>query len=388
MAKTDWQMNDIVQPADMNLIGQEINNASSAAAAAQETAEKHAARHAAGGPDEITPAMIGAAPISHVGAGGNAHAAATTSQDGFMSAADKSKLDTATSAATPNTLVQRDAAGRMKAAAPASSDDAATKGYVDTNFPCVIKLGTAGSGTVYNKIAELTTNIGNGGNGLILYINGTSDYGNNVPGLDMLQVSTRGSVGLRVYTLLPQGSQDIRYGYVNNSSTGKTEIWLRRDAFCQATEIIVAQVHQVTVGNLVQQSTEPAGITYVNKIDFITSDGGKTITGRFVYSGGAVTGQYGTSNQYSSALVEAQVPSASGGVGISFHRSGNYATWFGLANDNVIRAVGSNGDATQFEIKARAPASTDYTSRQFRNIIFSTSTPSGGQNGDVWMQYE
>ena len=41
-----------------------------------------------------------AAPISHVSAGGNAHAAATASQAGFMSAADKSKLDGIASGAT------------------------------------------------------------------------------------------------------------------------------------------------------------------------------------------------------------------------------------------------------------------------------------------------
>jgi|GEM_PF-3517640 len=67
MAKTDWQMGDIVQPADLNQIGQEINDAATAAANAQQTAnhakntaESHAARHATGGEDPLTPAQIGA----------------------------------------------------------------------------------------------------------------------------------------------------------------------------------------------------------------------------------------------------------------------------------------------------------------------------------------
>jgi len=60
MAKTDWQMGDTVLPDDMNQIGQEINDAASTAVAAQATANSHASRHAAGGPDEITPEMIGA----------------------------------------------------------------------------------------------------------------------------------------------------------------------------------------------------------------------------------------------------------------------------------------------------------------------------------------
>jgi len=80
MAKTDWQMGDTVLPDDLNQIGQEINQ----------------------NRDNLA-----------------AHTAATTGVHG------------ATSAATPNTLVQRDPAGRFKAAAPSASDDVARKAEVD-----------------------------------------------------------------------------------------------------------------------------------------------------------------------------------------------------------------------------------------------------------------
>ena len=43
MAKTDWQMNDTVLPDDMNQIGQEINDAATAAANAQDAADAAAA---------------------------------------------------------------------------------------------------------------------------------------------------------------------------------------------------------------------------------------------------------------------------------------------------------------------------------------------------------
>jgi len=33
-------------------------------------------------------------------------------------------------------------------------------------------------------------------------------------------------------------------------------------------------------------------------------------------------------------------------------------------------------------------ANTSYTTAQFRNIILSTSDPSGGANGDIWLKYE
>ncbi|MBB5234498.1 alkaline phosphatase D family protein [Deinococcus budaensis] len=51
------------------------------------TPSPHAASHAEGGTDPITPASIGAATTGHV------HNAATTTVPGFLSAADKSKLD-------------------------------------------------------------------------------------------------------------------------------------------------------------------------------------------------------------------------------------------------------------------------------------------------------
>jgi len=34
-----------------------------------------------------------------------------------------------------------------------------------------------------------------------------------------------------------------------------------------------------------------------------------------------------------------------------------------------------------------AQSNTSYTTRQVRNIIISTAAPSGGSNGDVWLQY-
>jgi hypothetical protein len=55
----------------------------------------------------------------------------TGSAHGAMSAADKAKLDTATSAATGNALVQRDANARVSVNTPTSATHATTKAYVD-----------------------------------------------------------------------------------------------------------------------------------------------------------------------------------------------------------------------------------------------------------------
>lgn len=138
-------------------------------------------------------------------------------------------------------------------------------GYGITDGVNAFLLPQNGASVSYVKIAELTTNIGAGENGLILYLNGVSDFGNNMPGVDVLQVSTRGSVNLKVYRLIPSGTNDVSYGYVNNGSTGKTEIWLKRDAYNYGLNIIVANARNATYGNLLTQGTEPSGITYVTK---------------------------------------------------------------------------------------------------------------------------
>ena len=57
--------------------------------------------------------------------------AATTAQQGAISAADKMKIDRASAAATPNTLMMADANGRYQAAAPSAGGDVTNKTYVD-----------------------------------------------------------------------------------------------------------------------------------------------------------------------------------------------------------------------------------------------------------------
>ena len=56
---------------------------------------------------------------------------ATGTDDGVMSASDKSKLDAATAADSVSTLVMRDVSGRFQVAAPVSGLDVANKAYVD-----------------------------------------------------------------------------------------------------------------------------------------------------------------------------------------------------------------------------------------------------------------
>ncbi|QZN77385.1 phage tail protein [Paenibacillus sp. DR312] len=68
---------------------------------------------------------------AHKARGADEHPTAKGNAAGFMSAADKLKSDASTSAATPDTLMQRDAEGRAKVTAPLAADDIARKAETD-----------------------------------------------------------------------------------------------------------------------------------------------------------------------------------------------------------------------------------------------------------------
>lgn len=55
----------------------------------------------------------------------------TTTVDGFARAADKAKLDAATSAATASTIAMRDASGRLAVADPSAATDAVNRQYLE-----------------------------------------------------------------------------------------------------------------------------------------------------------------------------------------------------------------------------------------------------------------
>lgn len=89
-----------------------------------------------------TAAQVGAAPAAHVGAGGTAHANATTSADGFMSSADKTKLNgIAASAAALGDTVALDLG-------TASAGSGSTAARIDHRhkLPTVADIGAAASG--------------------------------------------------------------------------------------------------------------------------------------------------------------------------------------------------------------------------------------------------
>ena len=56
-----------------------------------------------------------------------------------------------------------------------------------------------------------------------------------------------------------------------------------------------------------------------------------------------------------------------------------------IINNHLADDITKSGG--EFEGIVTAQTNTSYTIRQVRNIILSTSAPSGGNNGDIWIQY-
>lgn len=54
-------------------------------------------------------------------------------------------------------------------------------------------------------------------------------------------------------------------------------------------------------------------------------------------------------------------------------------------NEQINKRVNKDGDAMTGILIAQN--NTSYTVKQVRNVYLSTSDPSGGENGDIWIKY-
>lgn len=113
------------------------------------------------------------------------HTSATVVSSGFMSAADKQKLDYATNEYTASRLMIRDANGRARVQAPAESYDIANKSYVDNNFVSK-NAATSMSATLtaYSNTAYTTKQVRN----IVIWTSG-----------DTPPASSNGDVVIRVF---------------------------------------------------------------------------------------------------------------------------------------------------------------------------------------------
>lgn len=123
-----------------------------------------------------------AAPSSHVGSGGAAHAAVTTSVDGFMSAADKTKLDGIASGATANTGTVTSVSGTGTASGLSLSGTVTTSGSLTLSGTVnALAAGTYGI-SISGSAATLTTGRTIGMTGDVTWTSASFNGSGNVTG--------------------------------------------------------------------------------------------------------------------------------------------------------------------------------------------------------------
>lgn len=180
MAKTDWSLNDTVQPQDMNAIGEEIHqlredvdnieippaSVAEAGIVKLSNATNSTSETLAATPRAVKSAYDAATAAQTTANAANTAAAAAETPSGAQSKVDAHATLTtahgAVSTATANRLILRDAAGRAKVAAPAAADDIARKDTVDNAVGTLSSLLTTAKGNTVAAINELFTNVSNG----------------------------------------------------------------------------------------------------------------------------------------------------------------------------------------------------------------------------------
>lgn len=115
------------------------------------------------------------------------------------------------------------------------------------------------------KIAEFPTNVTGGDNRIQMRIYGTIRYGSNKPGMDMIEISTRGGMNISIYAFNHNANNDNqRYGYVNKSN-GRTEFWIEQNTYNYSSKVEIVNVDNCDVKLFEIKYERPAGLVVVDK---------------------------------------------------------------------------------------------------------------------------
>lgn len=115
------------------------------------------------------------------------------------------------------------------------------------------------------KIAEFSTNLTGGDNRIQMRIYGTIRYGSNKPGMDMIEISTRGGMNISIYSFNHTANNDNqRYGYVNRAD-GKTELWIDQDAYNYRSKVEIITADNCVVKLFEIKYVQPAGLVAIDK---------------------------------------------------------------------------------------------------------------------------
>lgn len=115
------------------------------------------------------------------------------------------------------------------------------------------------------KIAEFSTNLTSGDNRIQMRIYGTIKYGSNKPGMDMIEISTRGGINISIYAFNhTANNENQRYGYVNRAD-GKTELWIDQGTYSYRSKVEIINADNCVVKLFEIKYEQPAGLVAIDK---------------------------------------------------------------------------------------------------------------------------
>ena len=115
------------------------------------------------------------------------------------------------------------------------------------------------------KIAEFSTNLTGGDNRIQMRIYGTIRYGSNKPGMDMIEISTRGGMNISIYAFNHTANNDNqRYGYVNRAD-GRTELWIDQGTYNYRSKVEIINADNCIVKLFEIKYEQPAGLIAIDK---------------------------------------------------------------------------------------------------------------------------
>lgn len=257
---------------------------------------------------------------------------ATTASAGLMSASDFSKLADATSEATANKLVIRDASGQAKFGTPTDPNHAATKGYVDaarTGLDVKASVRAATTATV-----NLSTEVQNGsiidgvtlatGNRILIKdqgVGGAAHADNGIYTVNASGAPTRATdadsdaeVTPGLFTFVEEGTDNGDSGWVlatnGTISVGSTALLF---AQFSGTGQITAGDGLSKVGNILNVNDDDVTI-YVDGNDDLAVKS-STTAGQTLLSQGSGTAAWGALDLSNANAITGTLPIGNGGTG-------------------------------------------------------------------------
>lgn len=154
--------------------------------------------------------------------------------------------------------------------------------YLKSNVKYDVPLGL--QGVRYIKLGEVTnaSAVGEGRSHINILVNGIGGFAVNYNATALVTLSTRGDTNLRVLFLDDRMNSSLGvgvFGYVINSTSGKTELWYRANSYSYSISVNVLSVDNATIiSDFTPITTAPVGIVYQGTPDILARRDGTVQT--------------------------------------------------------------------------------------------------------------